>query len=248
MSVYSCLNGVIGFTRKEDFCVDGYDASYAESDSGLYIDELPGMSLRILNSVGGKSDIWDKMTYAKENAINAFKIDVIREILKTKEPARPTFKGDIGGKSFTSVMSSDTYHGLRMYSDITGGSFTLRGVTLILNTTEAVTLDVYTGDDDEDGASAIASFSLTSLAGRPKYNAVTATEFDLEGDLYFLFSATGLPYNKAHAIAESIILPDQSERSEQSIPNVSHPKSPCKINPLASREVPQSSRIVKSLP
>lgn len=195
MSVYSCLNGVIGFTRKEDFCVDGYDASYAESDSGLYIDELPGMSLRILNSVGGKSDIWDKMTYAKENAINAFKIDVIREILKTKEAARPTFKGDIGGKSFTSVMSSDTYHGLRMYSDITGGSFTLRGVTLILNTTEAVTLDVYTGDDDEDGASAIASFSLTSLAGRPKYNAVTATEFDLEGDLYFLFSATGLPYN-----------------------------------------------------
>lgn len=195
MSVYSCLNTVIGITRKEDFCVDGYDSSYSDSDSGLYVDELQGMSLRILNSTGGSKGIWEKMTYAKENAINAFKIDVIQEILKTKEPARGRFKGDIGGKSFTSKLTSDTYHGLRMYSDITGGSFTLRGVTLILDVTEAVTLNVYTGPDDEDGASAIQTIALTSLANRPKYNAITPIEFDLEGDLYFLYSSTGVPYN-----------------------------------------------------
>ncbi len=195
MSVYNCLNGTIGFSRAEDDCVDGWDASYASSDSGLYIDELPGMSLRILNSTKGTATIWEKLTRAKENAINAFKVDVIKEILKYKEPARQKFLGDIGGKSFNATASDDTYHGLRMYSDILGGTFTLRGVTLILDTAEAVTLNVYTGQDDEDGAAAIHTYNLTSLAGRPKYNAVTPTVLDLEGDLYFLYSTTGLPEN-----------------------------------------------------
>jgi hypothetical protein len=195
MSVYVCLEHVCGFTRKTDNCVSGYDISYSDSDSGLFIDELPGMSLRILNSTGGNYGIWEKMTNARENAVNAFKIDVMREILKTKEPARNRFSGDIGGKSFTANLSSDTYHGLRMYSDIIGGKFTLRGVTLLLNTNEAVTLNVYTGPDDEDGGAAIDTFNLTSLANRAKYTAVTPVQFDLKGDLYFLYSATGLPKN-----------------------------------------------------
>ena len=124
--------------------------SFADtSESGFYLDELPGMSLRILNSTGGNVSLLDKMEYARENAINAFKVDVMREILKTKEMRRPRFIGDIGGKSFTTTLSADTYHGLRMYSDIVGGMFTLRGVTLILSTTEAVTLQVFTAPTDE---------------------------------------------------------------------------------------------------
>jgi|WetSurMetagenome_2_1015567.scaffolds.fasta_scaffold20970_3 hypothetical protein len=195
MSVYSCLDSIIGFTRKEDACVDVYNSSYSTSDSGLYIDELPGMSLRILGSTGGNSTLWEKMTRARENAINSFKVDVLREILKTKEPIRKKFIGDIGGKSFSSTVSDDTYHGLRMYSDIIGGTFTLRGVTLLLDTAEAVTLSVYTGPDDEDGGAAINTFNLTSLAGRAKYNAVTPTQFSLDGNLYFIYSTTGLPEN-----------------------------------------------------
>jgi len=196
MSVYVCLENVIGFTRKTDACVSGYDASYSESDSGLFIDELPGMALRLLSTTGGNYSIWEKMTYARENAVNAFKVDVLREIYKTKEPARNRFYGDIGGKAFSSSLSADTYHGLRMYSDIIGGSFNLRGVTLILDTTEAINLNVYTGQDDEDGGAAIETIALTSLAGRPKYTAITPVSFDLEGDLYFLYStAGGVPKN-----------------------------------------------------
>jgi len=196
MSVYDCLYNVIGFTRKEDLCVDGYDSSYSESSSGLYLDELQGMTLRIINSTGGAKDIWDKMTYAVENAINAFKIDAIKEILKTKEPARKKFVGNIGDKSFTSTLSADTYHGLRMYSDIYGGSYTLRGVTLMLDTTEAITLVIYSGETDEDGLLPLHSIALTSLAGRPRYNAITPIELSLLGNYYFLYTtAGGLPYN-----------------------------------------------------
>jgi hypothetical protein len=193
MSIFSCFETVIGISRKSDLCVN---SSFADtSDSGLYLDELQGMSLRILNSTGGNASLLEKMSNAKENAINAFKVDVLAEILKTKEPSRSKFIGDIGQKSFTSSMSSDTYHGLRMYSDIIGGSFNLRAVTLILDTTEAVNLLIYTGEDDEDGATPIHTITLTSLAGRPKYNLITPVQLNLEGNLYFLYHTTGLPKN-----------------------------------------------------
>jgi hypothetical protein len=203
MSVPICFDEIIGLTRKEDICLDGYLSDYSVSDSGLYIDELQGMSLRILNSTGGNYDIWEKMTNAKENAISAFKVDVMQEIFKTKEPAHKRFIGDIGGKSFTAKLSGDTYQGLRMYSDIYGGSYTLRGFTFILDTTEAITLKIFTGEDDETGANPIYTIvhnsvgtDLMSLAGRPKYNAITPIELPLIGDYYFLIeNATGVPYN-----------------------------------------------------
>jgi hypothetical protein len=189
MSVPLCWENVIGFTRKEDVCVDDYLAEYSDSDSGLYLSELQGMSLRILNKTGGSYGIWEKMFNARENAVLTFKVDVMQEILKTKEPARSRFIGDIGGKSFTSKASVDTYHGLRLYSDIIGGSYTLRGVSLILDVTEAVNLLIY------DDYQLLHTIALTSQAGRPKYNAITPIQLSLEGNYYFIYQTTGLPYN-----------------------------------------------------
>ncbi|HZK62399.1 MAG TPA: hypothetical protein VFC41_09990, partial [Anaerovoracaceae bacterium] len=75
MSINACFSQIIGFSRSEDLCVDGWDASYATSDSGLFIDELL-FSLRILDSVGGKDDIWQMMDRARTNGINKFKTDI----------------------------------------------------------------------------------------------------------------------------------------------------------------------------
>jgi hypothetical protein len=189
MSVPVCFEHIIGLTRKSDNCVTGYLPEYSDSDSGLFISELQGMGLRILNTTGGNYGIWEKMNNAYENAVSAFKVDIMQEILKTKEPARSKFLGDVGGKSFTSLMETDTYHGLRMYSDIIGGSFTLRGVSLILNVTEAVNLLIY---DEYD---LLYTIALTSQAGRPKYNAITPIQLPLSGNYYFLYQTTGQPYN-----------------------------------------------------
>lgn len=189
MSVSLCFESIIGYTRKEDDCLDGYLPEYSDSKSGLFVDELQGMSLRILNSTHGNTDIWEKLNNATDNAISAFKIDIMQKILETKEPARSKFIGDIGGKSFSSKMSADTYHGLRMYSDIVGGSFTLRGVSLILDVTEAVDLLIY---DDYD---LLYTLHLTSQAGRPKYNAITPIQLSLTGNYYFVYQTNGLSYN-----------------------------------------------------
>jgi hypothetical protein len=132
MSIYNCLREVVGFSRTECACVGDWDESYALSDSGLYLSELQGMSLRILDSLGGCEDIWEKMTAARENAINAFKLDLVQALMKYKEPVRHPFSGDIGGryatggKKITDLVTDSTYYGMRIYSDIKGGKYILR--------------------------------------------------------------------------------------------------------------------------
>jgi len=189
MSVYNCLENIIGFTRKEDDCVQDYDSSYSDSDSGLYVDELQGMSLRILDSMGGVSDIWEKLTNSRENAINSFKTDIIHEIEKYKEPIRSYFSGDIGYKKFTTILTKKTYQGFRMHSDVNGGKFILRGVSLILNSTEAVNLEIY---DEYD---LLYTYPISSVAGRPNKTVIVPLELPLDRDYYFLVSSVGSPYN-----------------------------------------------------
>ena len=113
MSVNQCFSQIIGFTRSEDLCVDDYDSSYSISDSGLFIDELQGMSLSILDAVGGKDNIWDMMSRAGTNGINVFKTDIFGEILKYNEYRREKFTGEIGHRRFTAVVPKYTYHGMR---------------------------------------------------------------------------------------------------------------------------------------
>lgn len=189
MSVNSCYDNIFGFSRNEDLCVNGWDDSYAVSTSGNYIDELPGMSLRILDSVGGKDTIWDLMENARQNGINTFKTDIFNELLKYNEYRREKFTGEVGHRRFTQVITKDTYHGMRFFSDIRGGVFTLRGITLNLNTTENVNLLIY---DDFDLLHTIA---ISSLAGKPQYTAITPIDLDLNGNYYFIYAPTGTPYN-----------------------------------------------------
>lgn len=201
MSIYSCFQDVIGISRKADICTD--TTAYI-SESGLYLDELQGISLRILDAAGGNTSLLEKMANAKENAINAFKVDVIQKILETKEPARPKFVGDIGTKPFTSLLAGSTYQGIRIFSDIYGGSYTLRGVSFIFNATENVTLRIYKGQDYELEDVALHTITtnsvggnLTSLGGHIKFNAITPIQLPLDGDYYFLYSTPlgAVPYN-----------------------------------------------------
>lgn len=189
MSINTCFSRIIGFSRSEDLCVDGWDNSYAESDSGLYIDELQGMSLRILDAVGGKDDIWQLMDRARINGINTFKSDIWGELLKHNEFRRAKFSGEIGHRRFDANIVKDTYHGIRLYSELRGGTFTLRGVTLNLSTTEAVNLLIY--DDYE----LLHTIAITSTANKPDYNAITPVELELNGNYYFVYAPAGIPKN-----------------------------------------------------
>lgn len=184
-----CWSDIFGLSRTIDPCIDDYPVGYTDSLSGLYLDELTGMSLKILNSGDDSTTLWEKMERARENAIRAFQTDLRMALSEYKEPTRQRFSGDIGGKSFSRLLTASTYYGIRMYSDIRGGSFNLRAVSLILNTTEAVNLEIY---DEYDLLHTVA---LTSVAGRPHKTDITDIELPLDRNYYFLISPVGVPYS-----------------------------------------------------
>lgn len=194
MSLYPCLENAIGFAPYDCPCIDDFTAEYALSESGLYVSELQGMSLRMLDSLGGCEDLWEKMSRARENAINSFRVDLTQALSKYKEPARRAFSGDIGGrysgtgKKITELITESNYYGMRMYSDIKGGKYVLRGVSLILDTTEAVNLEIY---DEYDLLHTVA---LTSVADRPHRTDITAIELTLDRNYYFLIAPVGRAY------------------------------------------------------
>ena len=189
MSANTCFENIFGLSRSEDLCVDGWDDSYAVSLSGSYLDEVEGMSLRGLDAVGGKNDLWTMMDNARQNGINTFKTDIFPELLKYNQYRREKFQGEIGHRRFTQVITKDTYHGMRIYSDIRGGVFTLRGITLNLNTTENVDLLIY------DDFQLLHTIAISSEAGKPKLTTVSPIELDLNGNYYFIYAPAGTPMN-----------------------------------------------------
>lgn len=189
MSANQCFENIFGLSRSSDNCVDGWDDSYAVSLSGNYLDEVEGMSLRGLDAVGGKNDLWTMMDNARQNGINTFKTDIFPELLKYNQYRREKFQGEIGHRRYTQVITKDTYHGLRMFSDIRGGVFTLRGVTLNLNSTENVNLLIY------DDFSLLHTIAISSDATKPKLTTITPIELDLNGNYYFIYAPVGTPYN-----------------------------------------------------
>ena len=194
MSIPACFSSIIGFSRKDELCLDhgansDWVSTYSDSESGLYIDELPGFPIRFVSSLGGKYDVWEKMTNSLDNAINTFKVDVVAGILKNNEPIRSRFKGDIGCKTFTSTLTSCTYQGLRLYSDIIGGVYNLRGFYLILDTTGVVTIGIY---DEYD---LLYTYTVNAIAGRPVYTAITPLTLTLDRNYYFLYQTAGKAYD-----------------------------------------------------
>jgi len=194
MSLGNCLHNIIGFAPEDCECIDNFTTDYAISDSGLYVSELQGMSLRMLDSLGGRRIIRKKMTRARENAINSFRVDLSQALMKYKEPARRAYSGDIGGryagtgKKVSTLVTASDYYGLRMYSDIKGGKYILRGVSLILNDAEAVDLEIY---DEYD---LLYTIPLGSLAHRPFRTDFTPIELTLDRNYYFLINPVGVPY------------------------------------------------------
>jgi hypothetical protein len=145
MSVLNnCWDNIVGITRNGK-CLDKIyrPVDYNTSLSGLYLDELKGIDLKIVESTGG--DIWDKVSVSYENAVRAFKMDVMAEILKTHKTRYDNFIGNIGSQRFTRNLSlNKSYAGIRMYcNDIKGGLFTLKSIGVIMDKTETFDIDIY---------------------------------------------------------------------------------------------------------
>jgi hypothetical protein len=185
-AIPECLQLAIGLTRVDPDCVDDYVIDYSTSSSGLYLDELKGIDLLRFSELGGDTDVWQKMDNARNNAIVTFKVDLFREMSKYLEARHHPFSGNIGQTKWIGSTLLSNYKGLKIFSDVNGATIRIRGFNLMLETTETVTLEVWTEEEQ------LITYSLTSQAGKNKVNTLaTPLELELDKEYFFIYQSNG---------------------------------------------------------
>lgn len=93
-----CFGNIIGLSRTTCNCIPQGPDGYNVSTSGLYMDELAGMYLDMVNAAKdcSKGNLWDLMALAREEAIGFFKADLKSCLTSNTLPQLPYFSGTVG--------------------------------------------------------------------------------------------------------------------------------------------------------
>lgn len=197
MSVTNCFSGIIGITRKQDTCLEEMPPEYFESKSEIYIDELKGLNLRIIDDSKANKELFDLIDNSLLNAINVVKNDILQEVLKYNQHAQESYNGRIGSQKYTSNLTlSKTYSGVSMYcKDIKDGFFRLKKVGALFTTTGNITVYIYNNLVEE----ALYTVDIQSIANKYTETTLDAViELPLSSDeidnieYSFVYTVSGL--------------------------------------------------------
>lgn len=173
MSTYACFENIIGLSRRDCECVEPRPVDTGVSESGLYLDELPGLNLRLLEGAAdcGDEGLWAKMERARENAIEEVSADLAACINANTDNARPPGTSIIGqdkNAARTSVKLNYAWHGVTLQLPIVrGGTYEIMAIGTAfkaVNNTGSVQIDFY--ERFELSGSAIASVVVPTTPDR----------------------------------------------------------------------------------
>jgi hypothetical protein len=148
MKTLICLENIIGLSRTTCNCYDaGKLPDYSVSKSDLFVDELDGLELKMIDAdiECGDDDIWNKMSRAVENSKIEFRKDFMKCLGENTGKRRKPFFGSIGLTEWTkSVVIGSNYVGVRLSgTNLKGAEFTLNGIKTLMDTTTTFTIEVY---------------------------------------------------------------------------------------------------------
>jgi hypothetical protein len=138
-----CFDNVIGLSRTECECVD---ITIDVSESGLYLDELEGLNLTVLDGSAEcvKGSLLDMMNVAREQAIMAFKSDYAVNIGKNWKYSRAAFKGQIGKPKASTNYTTGNYAGHRyIFAPVKNGFWKITRIGVLFNTTGTVDIEIF---------------------------------------------------------------------------------------------------------
>ena len=202
-----CLDNVIGITRKECACfADDKPVGSELSKSGLYLDELSGLSMEQINSSSdcGDGSVWDIMQTAVSNGEIKVRTDLLTLLNANYKDAYSKFSGIVGMRSYNGTLApSKDLQGLKFSSkDIEGAFFVLKEIDAYFNetTVDEITINIY-----QKGIEApLYTFDIDTEANKVKKNILsTPIKLPLHVDgyedleYYILYSkhATAKPLN-----------------------------------------------------
>lgn len=165
-----CLENVIKLSQTTCECFTDAPEGYNEGKADIYLDELEGLTLDLVNGSENceQGNIWDMMVKARTNATKQFKADLLACVGTTYKSKRNTYKGLVGNVSFNQTLNyTENMAGLAgKFSNIVGGKMILNRIGLMFSTTSTFNVSIYSSDDL---TTPIATYPVTSAANSLQY-------------------------------------------------------------------------------
>lgn len=149
-----CLDSIIGLSETECEClIDGTEpADYNTSESGLYLDRLDGFNINVASGADNCSEggIWARMVKAVSDAKIEFRTALLGLVNQRFEPRAKAYTGQLGSAGYKSNLSiSYLYAGIKITPlQLVGGVITLKRIGILINTSQNVTVKVYSNEND----------------------------------------------------------------------------------------------------
>jgi hypothetical protein len=197
--ITDCFQNILGITRKPCPCVDDENipTDYDISLSGLYIDELRGIDLIMIDKAGNCTDLWDTVQRCYDQATKKYTVDFMNAFFQENRLKFRAFSGNIGNfKSKSNAAISQKFAGMRIYcNDVKDGKLIIEDVGVIFGDTNLVNISLYSS---EDLSTPIKTWSITPQANKPTFsNANSYVELPLTGqyidnvEYFLLYEAAG---------------------------------------------------------
>lgn len=193
----ACFENVFGLSRTDCECFGTPPEGFDTTESGLYLDELPGLNLKKLFEAKECSDQgWTIVTRAREAGIQRFNNEVLRYITANAKRKRTDTRSQIGDtKNGTKTVNlTKTYHGLDlMLADMVGGVATVRRIGGYFKFSGTVDVSVYELGDDTP----IATHSINAVQNRLAWTEIDPLVLSMESPssenprYWFLFEPSG---------------------------------------------------------
>lgn len=186
-----CLDKIIPLSRTTCECFDSNKPTdYNEGLSEVYLDELEGLELRVLEAVSdcATGNLWELMEWAREEAIKRFTSDLLGCLEQKYVRQRNTFSGLIGRATWTSnVALTPGYAGVRLDLSAVNGRGVRSGVAILnrigLAFNASATFDVYIYNNVDPAP--VGQYTVTTVANQVVFATLTTPlELPLSRDGY----------------------------------------------------------------
>lgn len=187
-SPVSCFENIIGLSRTTCPCVDDAPEGANVSESGIYLDELRGLNLQLLNSAQscGSGGLWAMLEKAREEAIEETITELMACIAANTDPKRAIGRSQIGEDkkaTATSHKLTHAYHGMTVQtSHVRGGAMYVDAIGASFKSTdgmpESIILKVY--DRIEASVDPVAVYVLPIAGNRTVWTEISPLLLSME--------------------------------------------------------------------
>lgn len=190
----ACLEGLVGLSQTECECYTIEDDSLKESSLGLFVDDLEGIDLELIqNAIKCGDTLSTNFEKLYNNAVNFFESDLQIAISESYKQKHSPFIGKIGETKYTNVTPINTFVGLKLDTKyVDGAAIILNSINLFFDNSGTVSLQVYKNDETFGTPYSIPVTQGNTLHKLPTPLILPIYENGIKNNYYFVYNGAGL--------------------------------------------------------